>query len=618
MPYLIKHPSGIYYAQRKVAERLQAAVARIIGRGRDRQVYLKRSLGTTVLSQANISIKPVLIEFDRIIRAAEALENSKPPIRTTLTVPEIERMAEYVHGEALRWDERLRVGGRDEMARMLKAIRKEAAAEGENPDDIKPAYAYSALPPHGLSAQQLADNREQLVEDLKGMREALAMGDISAVMDQTADALDTFGINLDPKSRSCSTLGIAVLRAYVRALEDIEKRNAGHPVETPAPPHAPLSTPASGGGTLREAFDGWETARARPDDTVSEYKRAVEMFVQLHGNLTVADIKRRHALEYRDAIRLVPSRRAGKLREAPLPEVAAWGKAHPEAPKVSPGTVNKQLGALQAVGIWGHDNGLITDDVRWYDPFQRLRVEEDRSERGPFAIGELQKVFDAPLFTAHEWPVGARGAAGVWLPLLSLFTGARQSELAGLKVSNIRQDEASGAALIYIVSDRKTGRRLKNKSSERVVPVHQQLVKVGFLKFVVERRRESPDAWLFPLISLASGRAGVKAWSKWWGGYLRTTVGIEDTSKVFHSFRHGVTDALRRGKVDFELREALVGHSQDSTVSGGYGASEMLSRWGVKALQQAVSKISYPGLDLSRVRPLGKIRRKRSAARQAV
>jgi integrase len=98
-------------------------------------------------------------------------------------------------------------------------------------------------------------------------------------------------------------------------------------------------------------------------------------------------------------------------------------------------------------------------------------------------------------------------------------------------------------------------------------------------------------------------RAGVKAWSKFWGRYLRTTVGVKDTAKVFHSFRHGVTDALRRGRVDFELREALVGHSQGSTVSGGYGASEMLARWGVEAMQDAVAKISYPGLDLSRVRP---------------
>jgi hypothetical protein len=53
-------------------------------------VYLKRSLGTTEKHQANITIKPVLIDFDRIIRAAEALENSKPPTRTSLSIAEID------------------------------------------------------------------------------------------------------------------------------------------------------------------------------------------------------------------------------------------------------------------------------------------------------------------------------------------------------------------------------------------------------------------------------------------------------------------------------------------------------------------------------------------------
>jgi integrase len=255
----------------------------------------------------------------------------------------------------------------------------------------------------------------------------------------------------------------------------------------------------------------------------------------------------------------------------------------------------------------------IPDDIGWSDPFQRLRVEEDQSGRDSFVTSELQVVFDDPLFTAHEWPVGARGATGVWLPLLSLFTGARQSELAGLKASNMTEDEATGTPLMFIVSDRKTRRRLKTKPSERVIPIHSQLIELGFLKFVAERRSESLDAWLFPLVSPATGRAGIKAWSKWWGNYLRKRVGVTNTNKVFHSFRHGVQDALRRTTPDEELRDAIQGRSsQKKSVGRGYGAKEMLARWGVETLKEAVSKISYPGLDLSRVKPLANAKPKRS------
>lgn len=138
--------------------------------------------------------------------------------------------------------------------------------------------------------------------------------------------------------------------------------------------------------------------------------------------------------------------------------------------------------------------------------------------------------------------------------------------------------------------------------SERVIPVHPQLVRLGFLEYANERKSEGEHAWLFPTVAPDQGRA-LAAWSKWWGRYLRTTVGIKNTDRVFHSFRHGVKDALRRGRVDVEAREALLGHSgSTSAVSRGYGASEMLERWGVQVLREAVATIEYVGLDLSKVR----------------
>jgi hypothetical protein len=58
--------------ERKLPEDLQIAVARLLKNGKPKQVFLKKSLGTKDLRQANITIKPVLIQFDRIIRDAEA------------------------------------------------------------------------------------------------------------------------------------------------------------------------------------------------------------------------------------------------------------------------------------------------------------------------------------------------------------------------------------------------------------------------------------------------------------------------------------------------------------------------------------------------------------------
>jgi hypothetical protein len=48
---------------------------------------------------------------------------------------------------------------------------------------------------------------------------------------------------------------------------------------------------------------------------------------------------------------------------------------------------------------------------------------------------------------------------------------------------------------------------LKTKTSERVVPVHPQLVNLGFLKYVAARCKESEQAWLFPTVSPAQAGA---------------------------------------------------------------------------------------------------------------
>jgi len=51
---------------------------------------------------------------------------------------------------------------------------------------------------------------------------------------------------------------------------------------------------------------------------------------------------------------------------------------------------------------------------------------------------------------------------------------------------------------MWFTRDRKAGRRLKTKTSERVVPVHPELIELGFLDFVAARRKaDGEQAWLF-------------------------------------------------------------------------------------------------------------------------
>jgi hypothetical protein len=130
---LIKDRHGTWFAQQRVPNRYQVAVARLLANGKPKQVYLKRSLGTKDLKDANIRAKPVLAGFDRIIRDAAAIAeqpSAKPQARSSLNETEVRLMADYVYATTLAWDERWRVGGREELKRTEAELRKLLKEEG--------------------------------------------------------------------------------------------------------------------------------------------------------------------------------------------------------------------------------------------------------------------------------------------------------------------------------------------------------------------------------------------------------------------------------------------------------------------------------------------------------
>jgi integrase len=227
-----------------------------------------------------------------------------------------------------------------------------------------------------------------------------------------------------------------------------------------------------------------------------------------------------------------------------------------------------------------------------------MRLDEEEPQREPWEVSELQLLFSSPIFTGGARPNGGRGEAAYWLPLLALYTGARQGELAPLIVGDVTKDDASGITIITIREDEERGKRLKTASSRRVVPVHPELVKLGFVDLVERRCADSGNsAPLFPLLRPGPRGGYAEGWSKWFGRYIRN-IGISNSARVFHSFRHSFKDALRGAGVGEDLNDALTGHTGGG-VGRTYGAKQMVHRFGITRLADAVAKVQYRGLDLS-------------------
>ena len=340
----------------------------------------------------------------------------------------------------------------------------------------------------------------------------------------------------------------------------------------------------------------------------AEYERAIRLFSELHGDLPIAQIKRSHARQFREALQDMPRHRSGALLHMPLPELAAWGRKHPEAQKIATPTLNKLLGGVQTVALWARKTGMVPEDLPWADPFSKMRLKEAGSDRDAFTIDELNKLLASSVFTEMDRPAPGRGEAAFWLPLLALYSGARRADLASLQVKNV--DHVDGVPCFTFEEDKIIGKRLKTPTAIRTVPIHPQLIELGWLRYVDDvRRRDGVDAWLFaPISPQASGV--LKAWTKWFGRYLRS-VGITDRRKVFHSFRHSFKDALRAADVSEDLNDALLGQ-KNSSVGRTYGAKQksgakdIVRRFGMERLKSAVYAVEYEGLRLSQVKSVSK------------
>lgn len=384
-------------------------------------------------------------------------------------------------------------------------------------------------------------------------RHELAKGDTQGIEWEMEDFCDSRGYKVAKGTPTYRKLAYAFLKATVEAVTKQEARHRGEVVETPKVP--PLGS-QNRGFTLLQVLDKWKLEAKPKPKTVAEWELVISRFNALHGVLPLGQITKPHMVAYKD------SRLMG-------------GNA--------PATVTKQLGALSSLLQYSMDNGLLSVNVAAGVRVAKSRVE--RKARLPYEIDDLNKIFSCPIYTNGERPQGGAGEAAYWLPLLALYTGARLEELGQLRRTDIRQ---SDNIWCISITDDAEGASIKTHSSRRVVPLHPELLRIGFVEYVHQQRER-----VFPQLKTDGHRSQTGNFSKWWGRYARKTIGIEDGRKVFHSFRHAFKDACRNSGIHQEIHDTFTGHS-GGNVGSTYGTGPSLTR-----LAEEMARLQYGGLKLA-------------------
>ncbi len=231
-------------------------------------------------------------------------------------------------------------------------------------------------------------------------------------------------------------------------------------------------------------------------------------------------------------------------------------------------TIQKQINLLKAVFEVAVNNDLILAN-----PFKGIRLVKPKTtqkSRIPFTADDLRLIFGSPIFSIGLRPFGGAGEAAIWLPRIALWTGMRLEEIGQLLVSDIGLEQ--DIHFINVTADVGSGKRLKTTSSNRRVPIHPRLIEAGFLDYVCQMKATG-SIRLFPILKSAGNRQLTSSWSQWFSRYLRTEVGITDTRKTFHSFRHGFKEACRSCQIAKDIHDHLTGHAS-SDIGDGYGGDQ--------------------------------------------
>jgi integrase len=256
-------------------------------------------------------------------------------------------------------------------------------------------------------------------------------------------------------------------------------------------------------------------------------------------------------------------------------------------PTLAPKSINDiYLGFLKAIFRWA-----VAEQWMTTNPVDGLTVKDEvaaADKRDPFTPEQLASIFSgAPWMPRDERPRGK--PLHFWGPLLGLFHGMRRGEIAQLEVADVTTVHGHHVILVRAGD----GKRLKTQNARRMLPVHPELVRMGFLAFVQQQRRDG-GTQLFPGEQANMRGQWGDALSDWFQRLVKARK-IEGTKLGMHSLRHNWQDQLREaGLHGTAIGQELAGRSKGGDVSSNYG-----SGFATASLAEAVAKITYPGVDLS-------------------
>lgn len=387
-----------------------------------------------------------------------------------------------------------------------------------------------------------------------------------------------------------------------RLLKDALGRASAAPVvpSQAAPSAVPCPPVASGEpnfSEIAEAFRSDQIAvKIWDQQTAGQARATYRLFAEVCGDKPLQDYTRGDADEFRKKIQRLPwdYSKAPAYRNRSVDEILKVAESQAKTRDVQPitqRTVKRHFSALS--GLWGSAVSAGTVSQNIFSGFRFGSSKKASEQRDAWTAPELETLFSSPLYTGCKSELRRAEPGSLvlkderyWLPLIAIFSGMRQEEIAQLHIEDVK--EADGITF-FDIND-KPPRMLKNANAARQVPLHTTLVRLGFLEYL-DQCRKSRHVRLFPNLKPggADNRLG-HSFSKWFTRYRRD-IGVYRKGLDFHSFRHSASTSMHQAGIERAVLDHVTGHSTPGETSRYVKASALAQ------LQSAINSIDI-GFDI--------------------
>jgi integrase len=383
---------------------------------------------------------------------------------------------------------------------------------------------------------------------------------------------------------------------------------------------------------LIEVFLVEDKGKSNKDTQIQKANR-FDTILKIIGDRPCSELTNQDAKEFLDKIQQLPARMDKRIYRGLSIDKILEIATDPIAPK----TIEAYVVLFKRMCKFGSSINDIDPNQKNYlgnNIAASINYDFDKKTQTksyvPFTSTELEQLFKVDFVYGNNKENKTKFATWMfWMPLLGLYTGGRVSELAQLYVDDIKLQiparhiadphteipytkvTPTDIGIWFISINDEEEKKTKTNAGIRRVPIHPDLISLGFLDFVKDERFGNFKNMLFSDFTktqVNENDCGGQV-SKWFNGNygrnssngLKQAIGLETKSqKVFHSFRKSFARNLRAHDVPVELIGAAIGHETLKIADGSQITLGYTGDYPLENLQVAVNKLDF-GIDISHV-----------------